>query len=72
MLARNDGRVVLVIPAKAGIQKVWVGHFVSEQSSEAIFTKKEIASSPEFTLSPVEGTSRNDRTLHLLMKSGSD
>jgi len=66
MLARNDGRVVFVIPAKAGIQKVWVGHFVSEQSSEAIFTKKEIASSPEFTLSPVEGAPRNDKCFFFL------
>jgi hypothetical protein len=33
-LARNDGQVVFVIPAEAGIQGVWVGYFVSEQRNE--------------------------------------
>jgi len=43
--------------------KVVTTNIVSEQRSEAICAAKEIASSPT--------APRNDRTLHLLMKSGS-
>ena len=35
LLARNDGRVVFVIPAKAGIQGVWYGLGILFLSSEA-------------------------------------
>lgn len=40
-------------------------NFVHEQQSEAIFARKEIASSPEPALSTAEGTPRNDLPLEL-------
>ena len=45
VLARNDGHVVCVIPAQAGIQGAVAEHFVSEQCSEVIFAERGIASS---------------------------
>ncbi len=57
VLARNDGLVVFVIPAKAGIQGVWYGLgilFLSSGAKQSL-SEKEIASSP---VAP-----RNDRDL---------
>ena len=53
LLARNDGRVVFVIPAKAGIQRVWCRLGLLFLSSAA----KNLSERPftKFTLSLVEG-----------------
>ena len=63
VLARNDGRVVFVIPAHAGIQGVWYGLGILFLSSAA---KQSLFSGDCF----VTGAPRNDLVLPSLMVLG--